>query len=87
MFSYVQFRSIGANRRLAQWRVKWLIEHSTSHQLLWCIESFVLRNPPLRQAPKRYPFDFVWDEKPAPMHRIEKKPINHRVGAMIKRLK
>ena len=43
-----------ANRRLAQWRVKWLIEHSTSHQLLWCIDSFVLRNPPLRQAPKRY---------------------------------
>ena len=42
------------NRRLAQWRVKWLIEHSTSHQLLWCIDSFVLRNPPLRQAPKRY---------------------------------
>jgi hypothetical protein len=29
------------NRRLAQWRVKWLIEHSTSHQLLWCIDSFV----------------------------------------------
>jgi hypothetical protein len=22
------------NRRLAQWRVKWLIEHSTSHQHL-----------------------------------------------------
>jgi len=41
------------NRRLAQWRVKWLIELSTSHQLLWCIDSFVLRNPPLRQAPKR----------------------------------
>ena len=38
------------NRRLAQWRAKWLIEHSTSHQLLWCIDSFVLRNPPLRQA-------------------------------------
>jgi hypothetical protein len=46
-----------ANRRLAQWRVKWLIEHSTSHQLLWCIDSFVLRNPPLRQAPKRYEGD------------------------------
>ncbi len=44
----------GANRRLAQWRVTWLIEPSTSHQLLWCIDSFVLRNPPLRQAPKRY---------------------------------
>jgi hypothetical protein len=42
------------NRRLAQWRVKWLNEHSTSHQLLWCIDSSVLRNPPLRQAPKRY---------------------------------
>ena len=39
---------------MAQWRVQWLIEHSTSHQLLWCIDSFVLRNPPLRQAPKRY---------------------------------
>jgi len=43
-----------ANRRLAQWRVTWLIEYSTSHQLLWCIDSFVLRNPPLHQAPKRY---------------------------------
>ncbi len=41
------------NRRLAQWRVTWLIEHSTSHQLLWLNESFVLRNPPLRQAPDR----------------------------------
>jgi len=41
------------NRRLVQWRVTWLIKHSTSHQLLWCIDSFVLRNPPLRQAPKR----------------------------------
>ncbi|AEI50196.1 hypothetical protein [Runella slithyformis] len=42
------------NRRLAQWRVQWLIEHSSSHQLLSFIDSFVLRNPPLRQAPKRY---------------------------------
>ena len=42
------------NRRLAQWRVSWLIEHSTSHQLLWYIDSFVLRKPPLRQAPKRW---------------------------------
>ena len=46
--------STGGNRRLAQWRVKWLIEHSTPHQLLWCIGNFVLRNPPLRQAPKRW---------------------------------
>ena len=42
-----------SNRRLAQWRVTWLIEHSTSHQLLWCIDSFVRQNPPLRQAPNR----------------------------------
>ena len=47
-------RNTAGNRRLAQWRVKWLIEHSTSHQFLWCIDSFVLRNPPLRQAPNRY---------------------------------
>ena len=42
------------NRRLAQWRAQWLNEHSASHQHLWCIDSLVLRNPPLRQAPKRY---------------------------------
>ena len=46
-------RTPAGNRRLAQWRVTWLIEHSTSHQLLWCIDSLVHRNPPLRQAPKR----------------------------------
>jgi hypothetical protein len=45
--------STTGNRRLAQWRVTWLIEHSNSHQLLWCFDSFVLRNPPLRQAPNR----------------------------------
>jgi len=39
---------------LAQWRVQWLVEHSTSHQLLWCIDSFVLLIPPLRQAANRY---------------------------------
>jgi len=38
-------RRAAYNRRLAQWRVKWLIEHSTSHQLLWYVDSFVLRNP------------------------------------------
>ena len=46
-------RRAADNRRLAQWRVSWLIEHSTSHQHLWWADSFVLRNPPLRQAPKR----------------------------------
>ena len=46
------------NRRLAQWRVSWLIEHSTSYQLLWCIESFVFRNPPhclLRERQQKPP--------------------------------
>ena len=47
-------RTPAGNRGFAKKRVQWLIEHSTSHQLLWCIDSFVLRNPPLRQAPKRY---------------------------------
>ncbi len=42
------------NRRLAQWRVTWLIEHSTSHQLLWCIDSLVLQNPALGKAAIRY---------------------------------
>ena len=46
-------RTLAPNKRLAQWRVKWLIEHSTSHQLLWCIDSLVLRNPLLRKAPNR----------------------------------
>jgi hypothetical protein len=42
------------NRRLAQSRVSWLIEHSTSLQFLFCFDSFVLQNPPLCQAPKHY---------------------------------
>lgn len=42
-----------------QWRVTWLIEHSTSHQLLWCIDSLVLRNPPLRQAANRFHFIYA----------------------------
>jgi hypothetical protein len=46
----MQLPKVSFNRRLAQWRVQWLIEHSASQQLLWCIDSFVLRNPLLRQA-------------------------------------
>jgi hypothetical protein len=48
------YRRPAGNSDFAKKWVKWLIEHSTSHQLLWCIDSFVLRNPLLRQAPKRY---------------------------------
>ena len=58
-----QKESTAANKRLTQWRVTtlklgrlWLVEHSTSHQLMWCIglvfNEEILRNPPLRQAPK-----------------------------------
>jgi hypothetical protein len=46
-------RTPAHNRRLAQWRVQWLIKHSTSHQLLWYIDSFALRNPPERKARNR----------------------------------
>ncbi|MHB1278412.1 MAG: hypothetical protein ACYC1Q_08435 [Bacteroidia bacterium] len=52
--------ALGGNRRLAQWRVTWIIEHSTSHQILWCIDSFVLRNPPLCLTPIHYyPFKML----------------------------
>ena len=33
------------NNGFAKKRVQWLIEHSTSHQILWYVDSFVLRNP------------------------------------------
>jgi hypothetical protein len=43
-----------AKRHLAQWRVKWLVEHSAPYKFRklsgWCIDSFEFRNPPLRQA-------------------------------------
>jgi hypothetical protein len=42
-----------ANTGLAKLAVQWLNEHSTSHQLLWFVDSLVLRNPLLRKAAKR----------------------------------
>jgi hypothetical protein len=47
-------KTTGYNRRLAKKRVQWLIEHFTSYQLLCWVDSLLLRNPLLRQAPKRY---------------------------------
>lgn len=38
------------NRNLAQKRVKWLIEHFTSHQLMSYLDSLFLRNLPERKA-------------------------------------
>jgi hypothetical protein len=48
-------RSPAGNSGFAKKRVQWLIEHSTSHKLLWYVDSFVLRNPLLRKAAKRRP--------------------------------
>jgi hypothetical protein len=47
-------RTPAGNSGFAKKRVQWLIEHSTSHQILWFVDSFVLRNPLLRKAAKRY---------------------------------
>lgn len=47
-------RTTGYNSGFAKKRVQWLIEHSTSHQILWYVDSLVLRNPLLRKAAKRY---------------------------------
>jgi len=47
-------RRAACNSGFAKKRVQWLIEHSTSHQHLCWLDSFVLRNPLLRKAAKRY---------------------------------
>ena len=46
-------RRSAANSGFAKKRVQWLIEHSTSHQLLWYVDSFEFRNPLLRKAANR----------------------------------
>jgi hypothetical protein len=47
-------RRPACNTGFAKKRVQWLIEHSTSYQNLWYVDSSVLRNPLLRKARKRY---------------------------------
>jgi len=47
-------RRAADNKGFVKLGVQWLIEHSTSHQLLWYIDSFVLRNPQLHKPPNRY---------------------------------
>ncbi len=42
-----------ANMRLAQWGVTCKIESSCFYSALVQVDSLVLRNPPLRQAPNR----------------------------------
>jgi hypothetical protein len=46
-------RRAACNSGFAKKRVQWLIEHSTSHQLLWYVDSLVLRNPLLLKAANR----------------------------------
>lgn len=47
-------RRPAGNSGFAKKRVQWFIEHPTSHQILWYVDSLVLRNPLLRKAAKRY---------------------------------
>jgi len=42
------------NSGFAKKRVQWLIEHSTSYQNLWYVDSLLLRNPLLRKAANRW---------------------------------
>ena len=46
--------STGGNSRLPQWGLTWLNQVQCFYQHLCLVDSEVLRNPPLRQAAKRY---------------------------------
>ena len=47
-------RNTAGNSGFAKKRVQWLIQHSATHQILWYVDSLVLRNPLLRKAAKRW---------------------------------
>jgi len=47
-------RKTTANSRLPQWGLTWLNQVQCIYQHLCLVDSEVLRNPPLRQAAKRY---------------------------------
>ena len=46
-------RRASGNSGFKKLAVQWLIEHSTSHQHLWWLDSFVLRNRQLLKPTKR----------------------------------
>lgn len=46
-------KSTGGNSGFKKLAVQWLNEHSTSHQNLWWLDSFVLRNRQLLKPTKR----------------------------------
>jgi len=47
-------RSPAGNSRLPQWGLTWLNQVQCFYQYLCLVDSVVLRNPALRQAPNRY---------------------------------
>jgi len=47
-------RRAAYNSRLPQWGLTWLNQVQCFYQHLCLVDSEVLRNPPLRQAAKRY---------------------------------
>jgi hypothetical protein len=47
-------RTPAGNSRLPQWGLMWLNQVQCFYQSLCLVDSEVLRNPPLRQAAKRY---------------------------------
>jgi len=47
-------RTASGNSGFKKLAVQWLIEHSTSHQHLWWLDSFVLRNRQLLKPANRY---------------------------------
>ena len=51
-------KQLTAKKRLKK-KGQWLIEHYTSHQLLCCIDSLMLRNPLLHQSPNREAYDIA----------------------------
>ena len=51
--TFVDRKARTANSGFKKLAVQWLIEHSTSHQHLWWLDSFVLRNPQLLKPANR----------------------------------
>ena len=52
-FNYTVDRRPACNSGFKKLAVQWLNEHSTSHQHLWWLDSFVLRNRQLLKPAKR----------------------------------
>ncbi len=55
-------RKTAYNRRLAKKRVQWLNEVLCFVSSSVLVDSLVLRNPLLRQAPKRYAMKVPWND-------------------------